>query len=92
MKSSTSSQHNQPSLKEILSELQALRQEIRSASKRLLPIPEAAEYLGLAPRTVRNDLCRKVFPIKPVKYRRKLLFRRDDLDRYIDGMAGEVAK
>jgi excisionase family DNA binding protein len=75
-------------LQTVLSELRLLRQEIRSASKRLLPLPEAAAYLGLSPRTIRNDLSRKVFPIKPVKYRGKLLFRREDLDTYIDGLVG----
>ncbi len=73
-------------LKTVLAELQALRQEIRSASKRLLPIPEAAEYLGLSPRTIQNDLSRKVFPVKPVRYRAKVLFRREDLDKYIDSL------
>jgi len=71
-------------LKKVLAELQALRQEIRSARKRLLPIPEAAGYLGISPRTIQNDLSRKVFPIKPVRYRGKVLFRREDLDAYID--------
>src|SRR5665811_1757114 len=70
----------------VLSELRALRQEIRSASKRLLPIPEAAEYLGISPRTIQNDLSRKVFPVKPVRYRGKVLFRREDLDAYIDSL------
>jgi excisionase family DNA binding protein len=74
-------------LQAILLEIQELRQEIRSAGKRLLPIPEAAVYLGLSPRTIRNDLSRKVFPVMPVRYRGKILFRRDDLDAYIDGMS-----
>ena len=74
----------------VLAELQGLRQEIRSAGKRLLPVAEAAIYLGLSPRTIRNDLSRKVFPVKPVKYRGKILFRKDDLDAFIDGM-GEGA-
>jgi excisionase family DNA binding protein len=77
-------------LQTILSEIQALRQEIRTARKRLLPIPEAAEYLGISPRTIQNDLSRKVFPIKPVRYRGKVLFRRQDLDAYVDSLrAGE---
>jgi len=73
-------------LKTVLAELQSMRQEIRSASKRMLPIPEAAEYLGISPRTVQNDLSRKVFPVKPVRYRGKVLFRREDLDAYVDGL------
>jgi excisionase family DNA binding protein len=77
-----------PDLAMVLQELRELRQEIRTASKRLLPIPEAAEYLGISPRTVQNDLSRKVFPVKPVRYRGKVLFRREDLDAYVDGLAG----
>jgi len=73
-------------LQTILSEIQQLRQEIRHASQRLLPIPEAAEYLGISPRTIRNDLSRKVFPVKPVRYRGRILFKREDLDAYIDGL------
>jgi excisionase family DNA binding protein len=75
-------------LETIISEIRALRQEIRSASKRLLPIKEAAEYLGISPRTIQNDLCRKVFPVRPVRYRGKVLFRREDLDAYIDSLGG----
>jgi len=73
-------------LKTVLAEIQALRLEIRAAGKRLMPIPEAAEYLGLSPRTIRNDLHRKVFPIAPVRYRGKVLFRREDLESYCDGL------
>ena len=73
-------------LQTILSEIQQLRQEIKSASKRLLPIPEAAEYLGISPRTIQNDLSRKIFPVNPVRYRGKVLFRREDLDAYVDSL------
>jgi hypothetical protein len=78
-------------LKMVLAELHALRQEIGTASKRMLPIPEAGEYLGISPRTIQNDLSRKVFPVKPVRYRGKVLFRQEDLDAYIDSLVGEVA-
>jgi excisionase family DNA binding protein len=76
----------EPDLATILAELRNLRQEIRTAGNRLLPIPEAAAYLGLSPRTIQNDLSRKVFPVKPVRYRGKVLFRREDLDAYVDGL------
>jgi excisionase family DNA binding protein len=76
-------------LQTVLAEVRALRQEIRSAGKRLLPIPEAAEYLGLAPRTIRNELSRKTFPVRPVRHGGKVLFRRQDLDAYIDSLGTE---
>lgn len=84
-----SSRTKEPDLATILQELRGLRQEIRSASKRLLPIPEAAEYLGLSPRTVRNELSRKTFPVRSVRHGGKVLFRREDLDRYIDSLGVE---
>jgi excisionase family DNA binding protein len=82
------SAQNNPNLQTVLSELRQLRQEIRAAGKRLLPIPEAAEYLGISPRTIRNDLSRKTFPVRPVRYGGKVLFRREDLDAFIDGLGG----
>jgi excisionase family DNA binding protein len=76
-------------LKMVLAEIRDLRKEIQVSKKRLFPIPEAAEYLGISPRTIQNDLSRKVFPVKPVRYRGKVLFRREDLDTYIDSLGGE---
>lgn len=73
-------------LSQVLKELKELRAELRAGTKRLLPIPEAAEYLGLSPRTVRNELSRKTFPVKPVKHGGKVLFRREDLDAYVDSL------
>jgi excisionase family DNA binding protein len=73
-------------LKTVLAELRALRAEIRAPAMRLLPIPEAAQYLGLSPRTIRNALSRKVFPVPIVRYGGKILFKREDLDSYIDGL------
>ncbi|MDD2901550.1 MAG: helix-turn-helix domain-containing protein [Syntrophales bacterium] len=76
-------------LQTVLVELRALRQEIRSAGKRLLPIPEAADYLGISPRTIRNELSRKTFPVRAVRHGGKVLFRRQDLDAYIESLGAE---
>lgn len=76
---------------EILKELQKLRKEMMLGNKRLLDVREAANYLGLAERTVRKGVAPKAvkpFPVKPVRYGGKVLFRREDLDAYIDGLAG----
>jgi predicted DNA-binding transcriptional regulator AlpA len=76
---------------EILRELKQLRQEVGFASKRLLTVDEAAHYCGLSPKTIRNGLGPKTpkpFPVKPVKMAGRVLFRRGDLDAYIDGLAG----
>jgi len=58
--------------------------------KRLFPVEEAASYLGIAPKTIRNGLgpkASKPFPVKPVRYGGKVLFRREDLDKFIDEMS-----
>jgi hypothetical protein len=76
---------------EILKELKQLRQEVGFTSKRLLTVEEAAHYLGVSPKTIRNGLGPKAvkpFPVRPVKLAGRVLFRREDLDRLIDGMAG----
>ena len=59
---------------------------IIGAWPRLLTIDMAAEYIGLAPKTLRNRLGRKAkepFPVKPRRQGRgKIVFLRDDLDKY----------
>lgn len=80
---------------EILKELKDLRQEVGFASKRLLTVEEAAHFCGISPKTLRNGLGPKTpkpFPVKPVKVGGRVLFRREDLDRFIDGLAGQVEK
>ena len=60
---------------------------------RLLDIDTAAEYLSIAPRTLRNRLGRKVdhpFPVKPKRFGRKVLFDIRDLDKYVDSMPHET--
>ena len=55
--------------------------------KRLFTVTEAAVYLGLAPRTIYNGISRrseKPFLIKPVRYGRKPLFKKEDLDAWVD--------
>ena len=57
--------------------------------KRLLSVDEAALYLGLSPRTIYNQVCRKAtkpFPIKPKRVGKLVKFDIQDLDRYIDSL------
>jgi hypothetical protein len=56
---------------------------------RLLTVELAAQYLGLAPKTLRNRLGPKAvdpFPIKPKRIGRKVLFDRQDLDAFVDSL------
>lgn len=74
----------------VLAELRQLRTELRTPSKRLLTVEEAAHYCGISPKTVRNGLgprAAKPFPVKPVRYGGKVLFRRENLDEFIDEMS-----
>ena len=59
---------------------------------RLLTVDLAAQYLGLAPKTLRNRLGPKAeapFPVKPKRIGRKVLFDRKDLDAYADNLPYE---
>jgi hypothetical protein len=81
-----------PNLQTVLTELRKLRAEIKAPPKRLLTVEQTAHYLGLAPKTIRNGLgpkAQKPFPVKPVRLAGKVLFRLEDLDSYIDSLAGE---
>ena len=74
---------------ELLSELFRLRDELKFVSKRLYSVEDAAHYLSLSPKTIRNGLgprATKPFPVKPVRHGGRVLFRREDLDRYIDSL------
>jgi len=86
----SSAQNKELDLRTVLNEIRKLRDELRIATKRLFPVEEAASYLGIAPKTIRNGLgpkASKPFPVKPVRYGGKVLFRREDLDKFIDEMS-----
>ena len=56
---------------------------------RLLGVEQAAAYLSLSPKTIRNGLARdaeRPFPVKPKRYGRRVLFDIRDLDAYVDAM------
>jgi integrase len=59
---------------------------------RAMPVELAARYIGLAPKTLRNRLCRRAVNPFPVKRRRqggKVIFFKEDLDQYLDGLPVE---
>jgi hypothetical protein len=56
---------------------------------RLMDLPTAAAYIGMAEKTLRNRISRKAgdpFEVKPKRRGRKVLFDRRDLDRYADSL------
>jgi len=57
--------------------------------KRFLSVKEAAEYLGLSPRTIYNGLTRnteKPFPVKHKKLGKLIKFEIQDLNEYADSI------
>lgn len=56
---------------------------------RLLSIEDAAEYLGISAKTIRNGLGRKAerkFPVKAKRYGRRVVFDIKDLNKYADSL------
>ena len=59
----------------------------RQCKPRMLSVPESANYLGIAEKTIRNRLGLKAknpFPVKPKHIGGRVLFDIKDLDKYID--------
>ena len=57
--------------------------------RRLLSVDETAEYLGISPRTIYNQIGRKAkrkFPVKPKRINSMVKFDIRDLDAYIDSL------
>lgn len=53
----------------------------------LLTVAQTAEYLNISPRTIYNGVAPhslNPFPIKPKRIGRKVLFRRKDIDAYLN--------
>jgi hypothetical protein len=56
---------------------------------RLLKIDDAARYLGIAPKTIRNRLGPRAsnpFPVKPKRIGKRVLFDVRALDAFVDGL------
>ena len=66
--------------------MESSRKMIIAAWPKLLTIELAAQYLGLAPKTIRNRLgpkAKEPFPVKPRRLGRgKIVFLREDLDKF----------
>jgi len=58
-------------------------------TRRLLSIDDAAIYLGLSAKTIRNRIGPRAelpFPVKAKRFGKKVLFDIRDLERYVDSM------
>jgi predicted DNA-binding transcriptional regulator AlpA len=59
----------------------------REIKPRMLSVEEAALYIGLAAKTIRNRIGQKAknpFPVKPKHIGGRVLFDVKDLDAYLD--------
>jgi len=57
--------------------------------KRLLSVEEAATYLGISPKTIRNQLgpkAQRPFPVRPVRVAGRVLFPIELLDQFVDNL------
>ena len=57
--------------------------------KRLLSVEETAEYLGISPRTIYNQVApkaKKRFPVTPKRIGKLVKFEISDLDQYVDSL------
>jgi len=79
------------SLAQVLQELRELRRLVQAPAPRLLTVEQAARYLGLAVKTVRNSLgprAARPFPVQPVRLAGRVLFKVADLDGLIASLGG----
>ena len=61
----------------------------KEITPRMLPVPDAAHYLGIAIKTLRNRIGEKApnpFPVKPKHIGGKVLFDIKELDLYLDSL------
>lgn len=56
----------------------------KKIQRRMLGVRELAEYLGLAPQTIRNKLANGTLPIPAKKIGKLLKFDKKDVDVYVD--------
>ena len=61
----------------------------REIKPRMLSVDEAARYVGLAAKTIRNRIgpkAEKPFPVRPKRIGGRVLFDVKDLDQYLDAL------
>jgi predicted DNA-binding transcriptional regulator AlpA len=82
-------QHQEPSLASILEEVRRLREDLEARDRALLTIRQAAVFLGMAEKTLRNRLSDGSFPLRPVRLSGRPLFKRRDLENLVDNLGSK---
>jgi predicted DNA-binding transcriptional regulator AlpA len=65
---------------------------IKEITPRLLSVEQAARFLGIAPKTLRNRIgprAKHPFPVRPKKIGKRVLFDRRDLDDFVNSLPHE---
>jgi hypothetical protein len=76
----------------LTAEVKALRAELRVLARRMLTIPEAAHFLGISEKTLRNRTGKKAanpFEVRPKRVAGRVLFDLRDLEDFVDGLGVE---
>jgi excisionase family DNA binding protein len=66
-----------------------MKENAPTITPELLTVEQAAQYLNLSPRTIYNGVAPNSlnpFPVSPKRIGRKVLFRKKDLDAFIDAL------
>ena len=63
-----------------------IEKSVKAITPAALSYANAAAYLGLAEKTLRNKVCNGSFPVKPRRYGGKPLFLVDELNRFLESL------
>jgi len=63
--------------------------KVNTGQRRLLPYSDAAFYLGLSVKTLRNKISLGALPFRPRRIASKPLFDIRDLDAFVDALGHE---
>jgi predicted DNA-binding transcriptional regulator AlpA len=79
----------EPTLAFILEEVRQLREEMKARDRALLTVRQAAVFLGMAEKSLRNRVSDGSFPLRPVRLSGRPLFKRRDLEDLVDSLCSD---
>ncbi len=63
-----------------------IKERETTRKQRLLPLKEAAYYLGIGAQTIYNKISQGTFPVKPKRIGNRLYFDVRQLDEFVDSI------
>ena len=79
----------EPTLAFILEEVRQLREDLKARNRALLTVRQAAVFLGMAEKSLRNRISDGSFPLRPVRLSGRPLFKRRDLEDLVDSLCSD---